>query len=254
MSESAIGAAFDEKLEKLKSELRKDEEKLRAELQVRGAEIEGLRSGAFASFTARQAELGRRRLIVVERVWAEMTELVKYRHLSVFAQTLNVDEIIKATSKSAIDRRKMSDFATVLLGNLADPNAQQYEASATKERPFVPELSFALFMAYRQVVLWPYLLFQSMRLESDLKLLKTEPIVEIARKALPHQSEFLDEHGVGAVPFLAEELETAVLSSLRAALEQKDADDVAFARAKAINDAVSASTKPAPIDPPKLEE
>jgi len=84
--------------------------------------------------------------------------------------------------------------------------------------------------------------------------LKTEHIVEVARKALPHYGAFLDKHGVAGVPLLVEELETAVLASLRGALEQKDADEAALAQATAINEAVSASTaKPSPVDPPKLE-
>ena len=251
--ESAIGAVFDEKLEKVKSDFRQEEEKLSAGLRARAAEIEALRSGAFVNFASRQAELGRRRLLAIERVWAEVTELSKYRYLSTHAESLNVDAIIEATSKSAADRQKMSDFATLLLGNLADPNAQPYEASASKERPFIPELTFALFMSYRQVVLWPYLLLQSMRLMGDLKLLKTGTIVDVARKALPRQGAFLDEHGVTGVPFLVEELETAVLASLREALEQKDADEAALTQAKAINEAVNASAaRPPPVDPPIL--
>jgi hypothetical protein len=252
--ESAIGAAFDEKLEKVKSDFRQEEEKLSAELRARAAEIEALRSGAFVNFAARQAELGRRRLLAVERVWAEVTDLNKYRYLSTFAESLNVDAIIESTSKNIGDRRKMSDFATLILGNLADPKAQPPEPSANKERPFIPELTFALFISYRLIVVWPYLLLQSMRLEGDLRLLKTESVVDVARKALPHHGAFLDEHGISGVPFLVEELETAVLASLREALDQKDADEAALAQAKAINEAVSASTaKPPTVDPPKLE-
>jgi hypothetical protein len=251
--ESAITSVFDKKLEKVKSDFRQEEERLSAQLRARSAEIEALRSGAFINFASRQAELGRRRLLAVERVWAEVTELSRYRYLSSYAETLNVDAIIEATSKSAADRQKMSDFATLLLGDLADPKNQHFDATASKERPFIPELTFALFMSYRQVVIWPYLLMQSMRLMGDLKLLKTGSIVDVARKALPHQSAFLDEHGVAGVPFLVEELEAAVLASLREALEQKDADEAALAQAKAINEAVSASAaKPPPVDPPKL--
>jgi hypothetical protein len=92
-----------------------------------------------------------------------------------------------------------------------------------------------------------------MRLQGDLKLLKTEHVVDIARKALPHQTAFLDAHGIGGVPFLAEELETVLLASLREALEQKDGDEAALAQAKAISEAVSASAaKPPPVDPPQL--
>jgi hypothetical protein len=154
-------------------------------------------------------------LLAIERVWAEVTELSRYRYLSSYAEALNIDAIVEATSKNAGDRQKMSEFATVLLGNLADPKTQAFESTANKERPFVPELTFALFMSYRSLVLWPYLLLHSLRLQGDLRLLKTEPIVEIARKALPHY---------------------------------------ALARAKAINEAVSAGTaKPLQVNPPELQ-
>lgn len=245
--ETAITSAFDEKLEKVKSDFRREEEKLSAELRARTAEIEALRSGALVNFTARQAELGRRRLLAVERVWAEVIELGKYKHLSLSVQSLNVDAIFESTSKNAVDRQKMSEFAAILLGDLADPKTQPYEATANKERPFVPELTFALFMSYRQILLWPYILLQTLRVQGDGKLLKTEGLLEVARKALPHQGHFLDEHGVYALPFLVDELETAVLTSLRVALEQKDSDDAAVAQAKAIVEAVN---KLEPATPP----
>lgn len=246
--EKSISAAFDEKLEKVKSDFRREEERLGAELKARASEIDALRSGAFVNFAARQAELGRRRLLAIERVWADVSQLAKYRHLSAWAERLNVAAIIEDSSKGGpAERRKMSDLGTRLLGSLADPQvAKEYDPIASKERPFIPELTYALFTSYQQVVLWPFLLFQSMRLESDLKLLHTENVVEVARKALPHYGAFLDEHGIGGVPLLVGELENAVLASLREALEQKDSDEAALAQAKAINEAVAKATKPEP--------
>ncbi len=50
---------------------------------------------------------------------------------------------------------------------------------------------------------------------------------------------------------VVDELETAVLASLREALEQKNSDDAAVAQAKGIFEAVNASAvKPEPITPP----
>ncbi len=249
--EARITSAFDEKLEKVKSEFRQEEERLSADLRDRANEIEALRSGVFVNFASRQAELGRRRLLAVERVWAEVTELGKYKYLSYYAQSLKVDAIIEGTSKSTANKQKMSEFATLLLGNLADPKTQPYEATANKERPFVPELTFALFMSYRQILLWPYILLQVLKMQGDLKLLTPGGLVDLARKALPHQGPYLDEHGVSGLPYLVDELEAAVLASLRDALEQKDSDDAALAQAKGIIEAVNASAaKPQPITPP----
>lgn len=241
------------KLEKVKFKFRNAQEKLRAELRAQTAEIEALRSGAFVNFTARQTELGRRRLLAVERVWAEITELDKYKCLSAYAQSLNVDGILEATSRSAADRQKMSRLAAMLLGNLADQKTQPNEAIANKERPFVPELTFALFMAYRQILLWPYVLLQTLKVEGEVRLLNPSGLLDLARKALPHQGPFLDQHGASGLPFLVDELEAAVLASLREALEQKELDNAAVAQAKELIDAVAASgVKQQPVTFPDI--
>jgi chorismate mutase len=90
-------------------------------------------------------------------------------------------------------------------------------------------------------------------MEADLKLLKTQPIVEVARKALPHYGTFLDEHGVSGVPLLVDDVEAALLASLREALDQKDADAAAVTQARELIEAVKASAaKPATVTPPEL--
>jgi hypothetical protein len=253
--EAAISSAFEEKLEGIRSELRREEARLSAELRASAAEIEALRTGALANVAVRQAELSRRRILAVEGIWAEVTSLARYKLLAVYAQSLKMDVIFDRVSKSVSDRKKMAQFATALLGNLADPNAQPYEPTANKERPFIPELAFALFLSYRQILLWPFVQLQVLKMEGDAKLLADPArLVDLARKALPHMGAFLDEHGASGLPYLVEDLEAAVLASLRAALNGQDSDEAALAQAKGIAEAVKATTpKPPPVEPPKLE-
>jgi hypothetical protein len=66
--EKGIQHNFDQKLEELRAQLRRDEEQLKADLRTRDDEIAALRSGALSGMASRQAALDKRRLEAIEKV------------------------------------------------------------------------------------------------------------------------------------------------------------------------------------------
>jgi hypothetical protein len=259
--EAAITARFDKKLEEVKSEFRREEDQLKAELRERAAEIEALRSGALSSLAARHAEMGRRRILAVERIWAQVTEMTNLKFLSKFSEGIRMDELLKEADKGGPERNKLSDFAGNILRATNSEAIKSNDNPANNERPFVPEITWALYSAYSKLLILPLLQFTAIKFGAPSKILAgPENMSKILKQALPHQSKFIDDYGGSGFPFLVDELEQTLLRSLRHALEQNDSDEAAVAQARRIMQAVREASQEeqpalAKVDiPPELRQ
>jgi hypothetical protein len=65
---ASVQHEFNEKVETLKTDLRKSEESFKADLRSKEAQIEALRSGALSGLTSRQAALDARRIQAVDQL------------------------------------------------------------------------------------------------------------------------------------------------------------------------------------------
>lgn len=251
--EGAISSRFEGRLESTKAEFRRQEELLRAELRTRDAELEALRSGALSSLAARQADMGRRRITAVEKVWAHVINASKYKLLSKFAETLNTTAMLEAAESNPSDKRKLQHLAETLLKSANADDPGQYDSSADMERPFLPEITWALFLAYRQLLLQPLAFLHLIKAGASGKLLADPSrMADVLKKSLPQYATFIDEHGPAGYPFLLDELEQALLTSLRQALDQSDADEGAVQQAARIIAAVNAAAAKSNEDMPDL--
>ena len=66
---------FNKKLESVRSQMRDSEERLKAELRTKEAEIAALRSGALTALASRQMAMDNRRLEAIDQLWASVTAL-----------------------------------------------------------------------------------------------------------------------------------------------------------------------------------
>src|SRR5438105_1233155 len=66
---------FDKKIESLRADFRASEERFKAELREKEAEISALRSGALSVLASRQAALDKRRLEAVDQIWTAFNAL-----------------------------------------------------------------------------------------------------------------------------------------------------------------------------------
>jgi hypothetical protein len=82
---------FNEKLEILRTDLRKNEELFKAELRAKDAQIELLRSGAISGLASRQAALDRRRIEAVDQIWSAVVALAPAKTASAWMAPINFD-------------------------------------------------------------------------------------------------------------------------------------------------------------------
>jgi len=228
--ERGVQHQFDQKLEKLRGELRESEERLKSELRTKEAEIAALRDGALSGRTQRQALIEKRRIDAVERVWAAIGTLAP---LSIVSELMaRVD--FKVAAELAPRDERVRQFAGMIAKNAPDLNHLKHEAS--NERPFVSSLAWAYFSAYQIVLFAAYMRAKALELGlTDAgKLFNDEPVKDALKAALPHQSEYIDRFDASAHHFLLEELREKLLTELQRMLRGEDLDEAGVAQAARI--------------------
>ena len=90
---------FDQKLETLRTDLRRAEELFKAELRAKETEIEALRSGALSGLVSRQVALDKRRLEAVEQLWTGIEVLAPLKWAASVMATLKFEEWAVSSSK-----------------------------------------------------------------------------------------------------------------------------------------------------------
>jgi hypothetical protein len=198
------------KLEELRAELRKNEERVKSDLRDKEDEISTLRKSVLSGSAGRQALLDKRRFEAVEKVWTNVNELARLKGFSAMMALLNY----KAVAKEAHDPR-MQQVLTVI--DAGAPDVENLPNVAKNERPFLPELAWAYFTAYSTILYGIYARYMMLKtgLEDPEQFLSKEAAQKILKAALPHHSKFIDENEPEAYYYLVEELENLLLIELR---------------------------------------
>ena len=239
--EGRISSGFDTKLEGVKADLR-----------AREAEIAALRSGALSSLAARQIEFDRRRIVAIDTIWREVQKLTPQRTLSNWAEVVNFDAMFKKSTEDKEVAKSIQAFAE-MMWNTSGMNNYQHSNEGDLQRPFLPEIAWSLFSAYRQMAGFPVAQFGILKsgVNTDIPL-QTDAIIAVAKSALPHQAEFIEKNGTVSFPFLLGELEGILLQTLKKLMEDNSSDETSVAQAAKINAAVnrlSPDPAGAPIPP-----
>lgn len=226
--EKSVQHGFDEKIEKLRSELRKNEERFKKELQDTEAEIAMLRSAAIGRQAARQSILDKRRIEAVERVWAAFVALAPFYPVAAMMSRFNID----SASKQAYEAENVRKIFDTVSGMVKIE--QINNTSARTEQPFISDLAWAYFSVYQTTVILSYMTAKALATGiGDVdKLIKFDRANQMLKTALPHHEKLIDEHGFACHFFLLEELESNLLSALKtslvgAALDRESVDRAA---------------------------
>ncbi|MGO9047047.1 MAG: hypothetical protein ACLQFW_09195 [Xanthobacteraceae bacterium] len=174
---------FDNEIEKLRAELRKNEEQYKSELRQREVEIATLRNNVLTGSASRQALLDKRRFEAVEKVWSAVNELGQLKSLSATMAVLNY----QAVAKQAADP-KMQQFLTIIGSGVPEP--KNIKNVARDEQPFLPVLAWAYFNAYTTILYGSYLRYSVLKTgttDPD-KFISTDGIRQILKAVLPHQT------------------------------------------------------------------
>lgn len=226
--EKRVQFGIDRQLETIRSEIRLSEERLKSELRTREAEIALLREGVMSGRSSRIALVEKRRVEAVDRLWRAFTRLTRMKGPAMSLSTLRVDAIAKSVPTDPKTREFVQILTKAMEGT--DFEERMTEIRADEERPFVSEMTWALYSAYTAVILggWAVLKILSIGAENSDKLINRGHVDGLLKVALPHQSNYIDTHGEASHYHLLEEIEQNLIAELKRSLlgEESDADNV----------------------------
>lgn len=256
--ERGIQSRFDEKLEKLSAELRQDEERLKAELRSQEDQLNAIRSGSLAQLSARRSSLDARRLKAIENLWASVVAKSPGRNALEFTSVLKMDSILEAAkdSNESDPNRKIGDIIWKTSGIENQINEGAPDMGAL-ERPFVSELSWAMYEAYGLAVVYPIVQLAAIRTGMDGSALNnSDAVLKPIREALPGWEEFIDKYGTSGLKQLASALELKLLNQLKRDLNGIDDDEKSIESARKIVELAEAARNrlsPSPENPDEMK-
>ena len=233
---AAVKHEFNVKLEEAKSEFRMKEEGLKAELRTRGAQLEALQSGVVSQLSTRQSTTCQRQFEAIEAIWDAVIQMAPQKTAAKMMQKVNFDFAIE---QAPTDNRVREMFVNLRKTFNLNLNEQR-SLNISRARLYVSPLIWSLYAAYS--IILGFAVAKMSMLESGtnlLRMFKTKEIIEMAKVALPHQSKFIEEHGLSSLDFLVDELEAMLFQSLRKEINGVEDDINAANKAAAILDHVS---------------
>ena len=254
---------FDHRIEILKSDLRRSEEKFAADLKNNEQQLRTLAETALSLRSTRQAALDARRLMAVEKLWAAKIATDRMRMAASFVSILNLKELFKAAENG--DRRIMKIGEMLEKAAGLDLRKDLPPASALSERPFLSPDIWVLFSAYQGVMSFSVLVLKATSLGTTRFIKKEDTLQPLMLLALPEYRSYIERYGFSGYYHLLDILEQKLLNAIAEMLDGKVLDDVTLLRSAEIMSAVrglDAEAKPeipnelrgSEIpDPPKLE-
>lgn len=216
----SVGFEFDRKLELLRAEHRTSEERLRADLRAKEAEIATLRVGAMTALSNRQIAVDKRRLDAIDQLWASVISLSKARGISLMMSMLKFEAVAERAEKD----QKMRDFLKGIGGGF-NISTDLNLGDASKARPFVSPLAWATFTALVAIISNGVMRWHVAQGGLGAKDFSDHSaLANMIKAALPEYSGYVDEHGISGLHFLVEKLELKLLEEFRAMMSGAEAD------------------------------
>jgi hypothetical protein len=236
--EKRVQYHFDQKIESVRAELRKNEEIFKSDLRAKELEISTLRENVLTGRAQRQALLEKRRFEAVERVWASVTALAPYKSISATMAIIKFEAAAQRTPHDPNLRQFFSLFEAQI------PKDKSPAYPAVNEQPFVSPLAWAYMSAYRAIIMSAFAQMKllSSGIEEAGRLLNSDHLRSLLKAALPHQTEFIDNYQANTFHHLLDEIENRLLTELGSMLEGKDLDQSSIARSAEIMEAVKTVT------------
>jgi hypothetical protein len=240
----SIQHEFDKKIENVRSDFRATEERLKAQLREKEAEISALRGGALSALASRQASLDKRRLEAVDQLWVAFNSLAPARRVAASMSVIKFEAAAKAAERDPKARQFFESIGTGFDQSKID------QASANKARPFLSPMAWAVFAAYRAVTMHSVMRWHVLKggLGTD-DFTDREAIEKTVVAALPHYKEYLEKNGPDVYYYVLEGLESKLLSELQNMLTSNDHDKASLEQASEIirqANALQAATAEAP--------
>lgn len=239
---------FDQKLANLNSQLRANEELVKADLRSKEAAIAVLQGAPISGMAARQAITDKRRIEAVDQIWEAVHGLGFAKVASQWMAVIKFEAALKEAARNPDFRRVFAAIAAP-----EDGGAAAF-ALATKARPHISQLAWAYFSAWQAIVLHATVQIKLLQVGLDApETIESKGVINLVSVALPHRAAYIREHGPGAAYHLLEELETNLLDDLRQTLEGKKLDITNVQRANEIQKEAQrlANANEAPVPVPE---
>jgi hypothetical protein len=229
---SRINYGFENKIEKLRSELRNSEEAFRSQLRAGEQRVNSIVSAALTSLSGRQSAIESRRLQAIEALWQQKSKLDQLRVVSNIMIHINFEVAAKYCEKN----EKARMFFSVMHKNFNVESilTELKSNPVNTERPFLSEIVWSLYEVYTLVVITPVIQLQMLATGFAGGLIKYQSIENLLRTALPENASYIDEHSFSAYHFLIQPLEEKLLSATKDMMSGKEADAESVSRASDI--------------------
>lgn len=220
---------FGVKLATLRAQHREAEERLKAQLQAREAEVAALRSDAMTALASRQIAIDQRRLEAVDQLWSAVTALTPARSISATMSFIKFESAAKRAERDP----KVRNFFDII-GNGVDPKSINL-GDAAKARPFVSAMAWAIYSAMVAISMHAVVRLQVLRGGLGTKDFVDDGAVgKLIKVALPHHAGYIDQYGASGYHILLEELEAKLLRELQAMLMGTDVNKASIDQAAEI--------------------
>lgn len=239
---------FDEKIEKLKSQLRLDEEITKSALATNERKISSLIDATLSIRGNRHSELNARRLKAVEKLWAAKISADRFKMAAKFVARLNLEEAFKAADKN--DARVFEFVAT--LDRLSGVNLDTDPLiSARSEQPFLTPSIWALFSAYQGVLFHAVVVLKAFS-NRAAKYIKREDLLKpLMLQILPEYREYIEQYGASAYFYLLDDIEEKLLSEIYELLDGRSIDAVSLRASASLIETIDDLRNPAPLEIPE---
>jgi len=232
---------FNQKIETVRADMRASEERLKAQLREKEAEILALRSGALSALASRQAALDKRRLEAVDQIWASFNALTSARSI---AASLAVIEFESAAKRAEHEPKLRQFFETIGAG--FDPKTLDLSGAA-KARPFVTPLVWAIFSAIQAVIMHGVMRWHVLKGGlGTTDLTNNMAIEKLVIAALPHYADYLEKNGPSDYYYVLDALDNRLLAEIQNMLSGVESDKASIEHAAEIlrlSNAVHAAKK-----------
>jgi hypothetical protein len=226
---------FDVHLEGIRTQLRNSEETFKAELRQRDDAIAAARSASLSALTASRGVFDKRRIDAVDEV---------LRAIAVLATGKWAVTKISIYNMSEVSARIENEPKLIQLFTLTSPNHQKLMddlklAIALSARPYISELTWALFSAYQSVIVFCASLISLLQQGiAPMRFVDLKKMSAIVRGALGDQwGSWVDASGFSGYPQVLEELEGRLFEALRFDAEGHASDAKTVERAAQITKA-----------------
>lgn len=211
---------------------------LKADLDLRASEISSIQKSILEGVFIRQKLLYERKLNAIDQLWNNVVSLSPAKNTSSIMLSIPYEKVMDhAKSDPKVQEIfKMIDGEKDTkkdLGFLGIENAK-------KVRPYLSELSWALFSAYHTILTMGVMRMEMLKTGIDVPV--GEGSLDIVKKALPHHTEYIEKYGLNGMYYLLEEIEQSILRELKRIQKGEESDKESIEMAQSITNAIKENT------------